>query len=211
MAAITDGDLVGMIDTNNVGLVGVSQGGDTVFQMLGLLSDPVYRANWCDEHPDFTGIECTDEGMPLEITNAYRAQLGLQTLPDNTWTPFGDERIHAALAIDPCDFPLTNDDSLAAVMTPTMILHSTLDEVCDYEGNAVRTYSLLGTEDRYLISMVNGTHVSIFNQANLAQHYGTAFFGEYLQGDNSYDAYLTPESLPNWAASHLVWGPYGGE
>ena len=42
LAAITDGDLAGMIDTDNVGLMGWDRGAEASLQMLGLQSDPNY-------------------------------------------------------------------------------------------------------------------------------------------------------------------------
>ena len=202
----TEGDLAGMIDTDNVGLMGWSQGGEAVFQMLGLLRDPVYYTSWCADHPDLGTGDC--RFVPLEETSAYRAQLGLTNAPNGEWAPFGDERIHAVLAMSPGDFPLTNEDMLAAVATPTMILHGTQDELCDYEGNAVRTYTHLGTEDRYLISLINSSHDVFYTTQKIPQHFATAFFGYYLQGDETYAPYLTPEGLPDWPFPRLVWGPY---
>ena len=39
--------------------------------------------------------------VDFDAIAAYRAQLGLQDLPDGTWAPFGDERIRAVLAMAP--------------------------------------------------------------------------------------------------------------
>ena len=209
LAAIGEGDMAGMIDTNNVGLMGYSSGGAAVFQMLGLLSDPVHVADRCAEYPALSTEECMYQGA-LEDTIAYRAQLGLQDSTDGRWMPFGDERIRAVMAMDPCEFELTSEDMLASVFTPTMILHGTNDPYCDYEGNAVRSYSYLGTEDRYLISLVSAGHFGAADFDTM-QHFATAFFGKYLQGDAAYDPYLTPENLPDWTSLKLVWGPYGGD
>lgn len=214
LAAITEGDLVGMIDTNNVGLMGLSLGGDTVFQMLGLLSDPLHLAKWCAEHPDLDADDCyipPVAGQQLNVfdeTTAYRAQLGLKNESNGQWAPFGDKRIHAVLALEPGDFPLTTEDMLAAVTTPTMILHGSKDETNSYEGNAVRTYTYLGTQDRYLITLVNGVHMTISTAEHVPQHFATAFFGRYLKGDTAYAPYLTAEGLPVWRAPKLFWGPY---
>jgi predicted dienelactone hydrolase len=145
---------------------------------------------------------------PLDEIAGYRAQLGLQITPDGQWVPFGDERVRAVLALAPCDFPLTTEDMLASVTTPTMILHGTSDGTCDYEGNAVRTYMHLGTENRYLISVINGLHDTFHNQQKVPQHFATAFFGYYLQGDGTYKQYLAPAHLPIWPGIELAWGPY---
>ncbi len=211
LAAITESDLAGMIDTNNVGLMGYSQGGVTVLQMLGLLRDPVHYASWCADHPDLTTLECNPPEWPLDEITAYRAQLGLQNTPDGQWAPFGDERVRAVLTMAPGDFPWTTEDMLASVTTPTMILHGTLDTWCDYEGNAVDTYTHLGTEDRYLITVINGDHGVFPRQQKVPQHFATAFFGYYLQGDETYRPYLTPEHLPDWRSPKLAWGPYEAE
>ncbi|MBT5956233.1 MAG: hypothetical protein HOG97_05670, partial [Candidatus Marinimicrobia bacterium] len=134
-------------------------------------------------------------------------KLGLEGLPDGRWQPFGDDRIRAVLTMAPCYFPLTTEDMLAEVTTPTMILHGTHDSSCDYEGNAVRTYTHLGTEDRYLITLIKGTHHDLLSR-QISQHFATAFFGYYLHDDEAYMPYLTPEGLPPWTLPSLAWGPY---
>jgi len=204
-----------MIDTDNVGLMGNSMGGDTVLQMLGLLRDPVHFASWCADHPELTTLDCNPPPSfgpwPPDDITAYRVQLGLQNTPEGQWAPFGDERVRAVFAIAPGQFPLTTEDMLASVTTPTLILHGTNDKYCDYEGNAVRTYTHLGTEDRYLITAINVTHWVFETQQQVPQHFATAFFGYYLQGDETYQPYLTPEHLPDWSYPKLVWGPYEAE
>lgn len=216
LSAISEGDLAGMIDPDNVGLMGYSQGGDAVLQMLGLLRDPVHYASWCAEHPDLRAWDCNPPprvgSWPLDEITAYRAQLGLQNTPGGQWAPFGDERVRAVLAMAPGDFPLTTEDMLASVITPTMILHGNHDEYCDYEGNAVRTYTHLGTEDRYLITVINGFNRAFtIQQQVVPRHYATAFFGYYLQDDESYKPYLTEEHLPDLRYVKLAWGPYEGD
>ena len=95
--------------------------------------------------------------------------------------------------------------------TPTMILHGTRDEYCDYEGNAVCTYTDLGTDDRYLITWVRGTHMVYPSFQDVPLHFAVVFFGDYLKGDDTYSPYLTPEGLPTIRRFTLAWGPYVGE
>ncbi len=212
LVAIKEGDLTGMIDMENIGLMGFGLGADASLQMLGLLSDPVSYSAWCKQHPEITTLDCST--INLEKTKTYRDQLGLANLLDGRWAPFDNTGIRAALVMAAGDFPLTTEDMLASVTIPTMILHGSKDENCDYKGNAVRTYTHLGSKDRYLISVVNGSH-AVFNTPELSEHFATAFFGYYLKGDESYLPYLTPEHipehLPNWSPFKLVWGIYEGE
>lgn len=213
IAAIKDGELVGMIDTNNVGIMGYSQGAETALQMLGLIRDPVHFASWCADHPDLKSWDCTpppniSEPWPLAAIADYRAQLGLETTPTGQWAPFSDERIQAVLAMAPGDFPLTTEDMLAAVTTPTMILHGTRDTYCDYEGNAVQTYNHLGTKDRYLVTLFKGGHEDISSFLQIPKHFATAFFGYYLQHDQDYLPYLSSDPMPELHYPGLFWGPY---
>lgn len=218
LAAITDGDLAGMMNTQDVGLMGYSQGSETVLQMVGLLRDPVHFTTWCAEpHPELKTPECDPTGpnqsvqWPFVEIADYRTQLGLENTSDGLWAPFGDQRIRAVLAMAACDFPLTTEDMLAEVTTPTMLMHGTADVSCDYEGNAVRTYTYLGTEDRYLVTLVDGSHLDFMDWPIAPQHFATAFFGYYLQGDDTYQLYLTPEAVPTWEIPELAWGPQEGE
>jgi hypothetical protein len=205
LAAISDGDLVGMIDTDNVGLMGWALGANASLQLLGLLRDPIHYTAWCADHPDFPTWDCgapPEKQYLLDEITAQRAQLGLQNLADGRWAPVSDERVRAVFAMAPGDFPLTSEDDLASVTTPTMILHGTRDGYHDYEGNAARTYTHLGTEDRYLISLSGGGHE--FYDASLLKHFSTAFFGLYLQGNETYRLYLTAEQAATW--HNVVWG-----
>jgi predicted dienelactone hydrolase len=215
LAAIAEGDLAGMIDTDNVGLMGYSMGANTVLQMLGLLRDPVQFASWCAEHPDLATWDCNPTPLqgpwPLDEITAYRDQLGLQNTPDGQWAPFGDARVRAVLAMAPGTFPLTTEDMLASVTTPTLILHGTKDVIVDYEGNAVRTYTHLGTDERYLVTLIDAGHGVFGTFEKVPQHFASAFFGYYLQGDETYQSYLTPEHLPDWSSPTLAWGPYEAE
>ena len=215
LAAISEDDLAGMIDTDNVGLIGYSLGATSVLQLLGMVRDPANLANWCSQHPEVTTWDCNPPPMvghpDFDLITAYRAQLGLQTRSDGTWAPFGDERVHAVLALAPGLFQLTTDGMLAAVTTPTMILHGTQDLTNGYEGNAVRTYSQLGTDDRYLVSIVEQGHDVFTSIQNLPLYFAVTFFGEYLKGDETYAPYLTAEHLPTFDRVTLAWGPYEGE
>ena len=215
LAEITEGDFAGMIDTNNVGLMGYQLGGTTALQLLGLERDPAFFAAWCAEHPDLRTWDCNPKhsggSWPFEEITTYRDQLGLGNLPDGSWAPFGDDRIRAVLVLDSWGFPLTTEDMLEGVITPTMVIQGTHNASGDYEGNAVRTYTHLGTEDRYLITMVNGLGDTFYSQQNVPQHFGTAFFGRYLKEDETFAPYLTPEGLPDWGHPELAWGPYEGD
>ena len=212
LAVVNDRDLEDMINTDNVGLIGYSVGAETVLQMLGLLRDPVHYTTWCTEHSDLTSWDCVrpeDVGQwPFQEIAAYRSQLGLENMSDGQWAPFGDERIHAVLAIAAPDFPLTTEAMLAAVTTPTMILHGTRDPGADYQGNAVRTFSGLGTEDRFLVTVIDGVHDTFVVRPELEQHFASAFFGHYIKGAQNFADYLTAEHLPVWNNLQLYWGAY---
>ena len=221
--AITEGTLAGMIDTTNVGLMGYDQGAVAALQMLGLFRDPIHFTEWCAEYTDPKNWDCSPPprwvetgqfvAYSMDAIAEYRASLGLQNDSEGRWQPFGDERIRAVLAFGACHFPLTTEDMLAAVTTPTMILYGykASENMCDYENNAVRTYAHLGTDDRYLITMPDTDNdITIRSKWEVVQHFATAFFGYHLKSDEAFAAYLTPEGMPA-LNTRLVWGPYEGE
>ena len=203
LSNLMDGDLAGMIDANNVGLMGSDTGAETTLQMIGLMYDPIHHESWCAEHENLTTTDCF---VSFQKTSDYRAQLGLEDLPDGRWQPFGDDRIHAALAIAPCTFPLITEDMLAELSTPVMFVYGAADTVCDYEGNAVRSYTGLTLEDRYLVTLLYTDH---FPSPNTLLPFVPAFFGLYVQGNEDFATALTAEQ-----AEHIhgvVWGPYAGD
>lgn len=132
------------------------------------------------------------------------------------WPPFTDEHIRAVLAFEPCYAPLFGEQGLVSATVPTLLVAGTADEFCPYEHDAVFDYLHLGSEDLYLLSIINGDHhtftTSPYRPA--INHFEAAFFGYYLQGQEDYAQYLTSEYVDDLESQldlGLVWGVYEAE
>ena len=88
--------------------MGWSMGGVASLQIPGLLRDPVNFTTWCAQHPELKTFDCAfppDLGH-WELTPSPPIVLKWDCKMRLTvaMSPFGDERIHAALALSPCFF-----------------------------------------------------------------------------------------------------------
>ncbi len=212
LAAITTGDLAGLIDTNHIGVMGGDYG--PIVTVTGARIDPAYVKAWLSK-PAVRG-DLTDPRNAFKDWNwdelaAYRAKLS-PVKSDELWPPFTDQRIKGVLMIAPCYAPMFGDQGLAAATVPSFIIAATADIVCPYDRNAAYAYAHLGSQDRYLLSVVNGAHLLVQspNGPYLAQ-FTMSFFGYYLQGHQDYAQYLTAKYVDSVEAQlklGLVWGPY---
>jgi predicted dienelactone hydrolase len=219
LAALTEGDLVGVIDTNIVGVMGNCFGGYTALTVNGTRIDPV-SAGALTANPLVSG-DVNDPRTWWRDWNwdelaAYRAQFSPPLEDEGMWPPFTDERIHAVLAFSPCLAPLFGEQGLAAATVPTLIVGGTADQYCLYEHDAVFDYLHLGSADNYLLTIIGGDHFTYKTPryTDVSNHFATAFFGRYLQGQEDYAQYLTTEyvdDLESQVGLGLVWGVYQGE
>lgn len=205
LAAIDEGPLVDVIDTDHVGIAGGSKGGYTVFALTGARIDPDYYLEWCTDHSD----RICQYGYPgaLERARAYREQF-YSFEEGELWPAMSDERILAALAAPPEEGRIFGQRGWAAATVPLAIMVGTLD---NYEDNAAFVYENLGSEDSYLYSFVNEGHMFAYraNIGPIVFHLMTAFFGYYLQENEDYAEYLTPEFIEQF--EDVVWGVYEEE
>jgi predicted dienelactone hydrolase len=212
LAALAEGDLVGMVDTDNVGVTGYSSGGVNALEVNGAQIDPAYYLAWCRNFEPTSPLDdiCELFAASWDEIVAYRAQFDppLDTSGDALWPPFSDKRIRAVLPMSPCYGPLFGERGLAAASVPTLMMVGATD-TCLYEGGAVTVYERLGVKERYLITFLRGGHEAAYYQPDIAKHFATAFFGYLLQGQGDYAEYLTEEYVERF--DNLAWGVPEGE
>jgi predicted dienelactone hydrolase len=208
-AMLGDDPLVGMVDTNNVGVTGYSSGGDTALLVNGTTIDPVSYAEACPDSDSTVGEldMCYYRYTLWDDLVAYRAQF--DPLEEGAvWPAVTDERIRAVVPMTPCYGPIYGERGLAGARVPTLIIGLVHDEFCTYERDAVFIYNHLGTEDRYLLTLTRSSHVGVMGSGrdqDKLNHFTTAFFGYYLQGQDDYAEYFTADFVEQIA--DLAWGP----
>jgi predicted dienelactone hydrolase len=189
--------LKGLIDAENVGLIGYSFGGLGAMNAMGV------------------GLST------LAGTLVPGGVLGEQQVSNPNL--IGDPRIKAAVLFAPFGGDLAfagapglsfwNDDALQAINVPTFWVVGSNDDVSIYEA-VVRLFEASTNSERYLLTYDNAYHNVAPNPPpadvrdladyeryadpvwdesklnNLNQHFVTAFFGRYLKGEASFAAYL---------------------
>lgn len=192
LADLADSPLAGLIDTDNVGVIGYSLGSYTVLSVAGARVDPQSFADWCSTYSDEALAAYCTLIPHWNLVTTYHNQIAAPS-EDGLWAATTDPRIHAALAIAPCFARLFGEQGLASVTVPTLLIAGTQDRVCPYEVDATYVYDHLGSSDRYLVTLEGNTHDAL-RGSRVIQPYASAFFGFYLQGKSSYASYLTPDS-----------------
>jgi predicted dienelactone hydrolase len=218
LAAMSTGELAGLMDTQNVGMMGDSFGAYTTLLMTGARIDPAIVAA-LESKPTVPGD--TDDPRRVfpewnwDQLAAYRAPFALPQLGDAS-SPLTDLRIRAAVMNSPCWAYIFGEKGLAAATVPSLIVSGTRDVDCRYEQDSVYIFTHLGSPERHLLSFVNSGHVPdlLDFAVSPANQFLVAFFDTYLKGQQDAAQYLTTEYVETVEAqlnAGLLWGRYNGE
>lgn len=200
----------GLINTDQVGVIGYSFDGYNTLALSGARIDPQYYLAQCP-NPDattkslvasmYTAFGCGPARAWEEFTD--HAGKTITDSKDGLWQPMTDRRIRAVMPMAGEGWWLFGEKGLAAVDRPVLIIVATKDEL--YPENAL-IFKNLGTPDKALISFVGLTHMMVYDNKAVARmsHFATAFFGYYLQGRKEYADYFSKEFVSKY--SDLAWG-----
>jgi predicted dienelactone hydrolase len=194
LADLKGNPLVGMIDTDNVGVTGLSAGGHTSLMVGGARVDSGRFTTWCSTHAGGENFDSCSFLSDWDKVQVYHDQLQPPS-EDDLWSATTDSRIRAILPIEPCYGQLFGEEGLAAITIPTLLIAGTADQICPYDLDAAFMYAHLGSSDRYLVTADKRDHFTLVtDESDLILQYVSAFFGLYLQGKTDYDRYLMPDS-----------------
>jgi len=198
---LSEGEFAGLLDMNSIGMVGISAGSPTTLQMGGARLDDNYFDTWCTEDPD--SIYC-----PSNLVNKYHQAVSETLLKDSEGLYYvkNDPRMRALAILSPGFLPMFGERGLASVSLPIIILAPTHDEVFSYQHETVLMYHYLGSKDRYLINVINGSHNSTLTTTPGQKILFTAFFGYYIKSQEEYTQYLTEDYVNNLQG--LSWEVY---
>ena len=184
------------IDTQNVGIIGQSFGAYTALAL--------------------SGAELNFESLERDCANldeSWNISLLLQCLalelPYEPIPKLKDERIVAAIAINPLTSALFGKESLKEIDIPVMLVSGSADPITPALSEQIVPFTWLATEEKYLALLKGGTHFSTLNESSgsipvperaigpdpkIAQDYikqlGLAFFGAYVTDNSAYRGYL---------------------
>ncbi|PMB08779.1 dienelactone hydrolase [Fischerella thermalis CCMEE 5273] len=141
------GQLQGKLNTDKVTVIGHSLGGYTALALLGAEVDLPQLRQFCKDSLSFgqapgDWLQCAAASLP-------ERKLRLK-----------DERVKSAIALNPLVGNLFGKNGLAPVKQPVLILTGTEDTLTPALKHQITPFSQLGGE-KYLLSAVGGTHLSI--------------------------------------------------
>ncbi|MEM6613418.1 MAG: alpha/beta hydrolase, partial [Cyanobacteria bacterium P01_C01_bin.72] len=175
------------IDVENVGMIGQSFGGYTALALAGA------EINWNSLEQDCPNL---DSSWNLSwLIQCLALQIPLIT-PE---TELQDDRIKAAIAINPLVSAIFGEASLSKIKIPTMLISGSADPVTPALPEQITPFSWLTTPEKYLVLLKGGTHFSTLNESagsipvpakaigpdpkiahNYLRQLGLAFFGNYI-------------------------------
>lgn len=212
-------ELKGMVDTDHVGVVGYSFGGDIALTLSGVRIDPENYLIFCNHPPEITsifggadwyhGIVCKLAGKWDEFFSLVGEKI--TSSDKGLWQPITDERIVAVMPMAPSGTWLYGEDGLSSANRPLLMIASTEDEFIPYQAETAFLFEHLGSPQKALITFVGQSHMTTVTdeaQVNRLKHFTVAFFGYQLQNRENYKMYYSEEFISQFP--DLFWGVYGG-
>ena len=188
----------GRFDLERVGMIGHSLGGYTTLAIAGA---PINTARLQQN--------CIPE-RPFRFNLSIYLQCRAAPLPTSD-IPLRDERVDAAIALNPITSVVQGPSQLEQIDIPIMVAAASVDLLANPIQEQIHPFIWLTSEDKYLVTMTPAGHGTSV-QSNLADHelYGglapntvigseytralaTAFMQVYVARDDSYQPFLSAD------------------
>jgi predicted dienelactone hydrolase len=147
----------GKFNTQQVSVIGHSLGGYTALALAGAKLDLVQLRKFCDVR-SLVGLSPADW-----------LQCAAVDLPETQTVDLRDPRVVQVIALNPVMGRLFSDASLAKINIPTMILAGTDDPITPAVSQQLLPFTQLRAKNKYLLTAIGGTHLSVGDPDNLNQ------------------------------------------
>lgn len=188
----------GKLNLQRVGAIGQSFGGYTVLALAGA---PI----------NFEGLDRDCQSVNDTWNISLLLQCSARNLPRTTYN-LKDDRIKAAIAINPITSSIFGKASLSQIKIPVMLLGGSADTVAPALSEQIQPFTALTSPNKYLVLMRNGTHFSTIHpspqsvfqpppeaigpEPDLARRYlkglSAAFMEVYIRNNSEFAAFLRP-------------------
>jgi predicted dienelactone hydrolase len=180
----SDSRFKGRLNLQQVGVIGQSFGGYTALALAGAKIDFQQLTKDCSK-------QALKDTWNLSLLLQCRA---LQ-LPKNQYN-LRDERVKAAIALNPITSSIFGKAGLKEIQTPVMIVGSSDDTIAPALYEQILPFSWIVNSQKYLVVLEGGTHFSTIGQSkNTTEQVGLP---SEIVGDNPAQArrYISTLSLP---------------
>lgn len=142
----------GLVNPNEVLVLGQSFGGYTAFVLAGATLNQSYLQQACP--PSL--------GASLNVSLLLQCQAAAISPPP---PPLADPRVKAVLAINPISSTIFGPVGLENVQVPVMMVAGSADTIAPALAEQITPFTWLRTSHRYLVLMDNATHFSTIGQS----------------------------------------------
>jgi predicted dienelactone hydrolase len=186
------------INVRQAGIIGQSFGGYTALALAGA-------------QLNFTQLTEVCPNIDNSLNLSLLLQCSALELP-RTEVDVRDERIVAAIAINPLTSAIFGQEGFSQIEIPVMLISGSADPVTPALPEQIKPFTWLTTLDKYLVLLKGGTHFSTLNESSgsipvpsqaigpdpkIAQTYlqqlSLIFFNGYVAKELEYQAYLSPD------------------
>lgn len=154
-----DGQLKGKLNLRQVGVFGQSFGGYTALALAGA------KINFQQLEKD-----CQPDALQDTWNMSLLLQCRARKLPNNFTQKdhinLRDERVKAAIAVNPITSSIFGEYGLNQIQTPVMFISSSEDTVAPALYEQILPFSWLTNPHKYLVMLVGGTHFSTIGNSN---------------------------------------------
>ncbi len=191
-------------DGSKVGLIGYSYGGYSVINAAGAGLDGKALGDYC--------LTAADKGpcFVLPFFAGLEEARGIDQVK-------ADPRIQAIFTMAPYGQPWFGKTSLASLKVPLFIAVGENDDIATHARDASQYFQNAGSANKYLLTLSAAQHnpfvecpVDVYSNwtdfercsepvwnhqraHDITKHFASAFFGQFLQGDESADGFLSAD------------------
>lgn len=197
-----DGEMAGLIDMENVAVVGHSYGGYTALAAAGAQYDmAAYQARCAALAEDDPLAFFCMPIVPNEAAMAERA--GLDGVPDGLWPSLGDERVTAIIPMAG-DSYLFDRAGLAQITVPMLAITGGADTGTPVDWGAKPAYEHAASEQKGLVILEGGEHMLFTtpceNQPWISEHP----YSEYFCSDPAWEKTQALDLIHHFTTAFLL-------
>lgn len=214
------GVFAGLINTEQVAVMGHSLGGYTSLMIAGAQMDLAYMADLCAEAEQAGDPSAWLCGLILPYVSEMAELAGLDTVPEGIWESMGDNRVDAIIPMAG-DAYMFDEAGLANISIPVMAMGGTADTGTPFAWGTQPTFEYVSSDNKVLVGLENAEHM-VFGSTcqalpffteigfyemcsdpvwdmerahDLVNHFATAFLLAELKQDADATAALAPDAV----------------